>query len=232
MDTTAIPDLEAVLKALANRNRLLLLRLLQEPHRVSDMVVRASSASAWGGASRPLTRQTVQGHLRRLMEIGAVVRLGEGKEAVYSVHHPTLFDITEQLRELASVRAHVDLDDATIPAEGTGTGKAPEGPHFVTVRGLHEGAIHALPETPPAEGWTIGRSRDCHVCLDHDRFVSGLHASVHQTGGEHVLVDARTNRNGTRFNFERLPPGGMVPMVTGDMVEVGRSLLLFRAGRR
>jgi len=64
--------------------------------------------------------------------------------------------------------------------------------------------------------------------LAYDPYVSHRHAEVVRRADEHRLIDLRTARNGTYLNWRRMPPGGDSVLQPGDIVGVGRSLLVFR----
>jgi pSer/pThr/pTyr-binding forkhead associated (FHA) protein len=77
-------------------------------------------------------------------------------------------------------------------------------------------------------GWVIGRRRSLAVGLDYDPFVSQEHAEVLPVQGGFEVRDLETNKNGTSLNWEPLARGGSRLLEQGDVIGVGRTLLLFR----
>jgi FHA domain len=73
---------------------------------------------------------------------------------------------------------------------------------------------------------TIGRERDCDVCIDWDPLVSGLHAELRAAGGRWLLVDDGLSRNGTYLNEQRVV--GRRRLRDLDQVRIGSVVLVFR----
>jgi predicted component of type VI protein secretion system len=92
---------------------------------------------------------------------------------------------------------------------------------------VEEGRFFAL-EPRPGRAWRIGRRAGSEVCLDYDGYLSQLNSRIRFAAGRFVVEDVAGNRNGTRVNWAPLPPGGERTLSAGDLVGVGRSLLLFR----
>ena len=209
------------LQALASRVRLSILRALRAPRKLNAISVGGERADA----GSVLARQSVRRHVDTLVEAGVVSRLDADGEEQYMVNHLRLFTLAEEVRDLARLRSALEPEAATqtvAEASRAATG----GTRLVLVRGLEEGATFPL---APGEGglWRIGRRRGLEVCLDYDAAVSGLNAIVRATEDGHVLEDAQGSRNGTWRNFARLPDGGSAPLRHGDVIGVGRSLLLY-----
>lgn len=218
------PDTDDVISdcfdALASPVRLRLLRRLRQPSPLAAIEVAGERAEA--GAT--LARQTVRRHLDRLIEAGIVsVRHEKGADE-YVTNHQRLFVLSEGLRDFARLRPAVEPDEVTVPAnpralEGGGRHR------LVLVRGLDEGTTFDLARGGSA--WRIGRRRGLEVSLDYDPAVSSENALVRWEDGRHVLEDVVGSRNGTLHNFRRLQAGERVPLRHGDLVGVGRSLLLY-----
>jgi len=68
---------------------------------------------------------------------------------------------------------------------------------------------------------TIGRAAGCGIVLDHDTFISQVHARVFQQGSDTWLEDLGST-NGTFVNGERLD--APVRLRKGDRVQFGNSL--------
>jgi pSer/pThr/pTyr-binding forkhead associated (FHA) protein len=75
--------------------------------------------------------------------------------------------------------------------------------------------------------FTIGRRAESDLALDWDGEVSRLHAQLESVGQEWTLVDDGLSRNGSFVNGERIR--GRRRLRDGDMVRVGKTVILFRA---
>jgi pSer/pThr/pTyr-binding forkhead associated (FHA) protein len=79
----------------------------------------------------------------------------------------------------------------------------------------------------PAQGpLRIGRSETADLSLYFDTEVSRLHAEIESAGGEWLLVDDGLSSNGSYLNGERV--SGRRRLRSGDVVRLGRTLLVFR----
>ncbi|CAN5409834.1 hypothetical protein BH10ACT11_BH10ACT11_07760 [soil metagenome] len=76
-----------------------------------------------------------------------------------------------------------------------------------------------------SELW-IGRSPSAGVVVDWDEQVSALHAQLEMVGSESTLIDEGLSKNGSFVNGERV--SGRRRLRDGDMIRVGRTLLLYR----
>ena len=74
---------------------------------------------------------------------------------------------------------------------------------------------------------TIGRRGGTDVSLAWDSEVSGLHAELHHTGGEWMIVDDGLSTNGTYVNGQRI--NARRRLRDGDRIRVGRTLLAYTA---
>jgi DNA-binding transcriptional ArsR family regulator len=227
----------AVLEVLANENRLELLRQLRTPHTAREVNLAPPEVAAGENPTRPISRQAARMHLTKLAEIGVVVarpsRRGRAAADEYILNHQRLFAIAEEFRSLASLRA-IDppVSDRTLEGGPAGAGRGSHGACLVLVKGLDEGRNFKLgaPQHPPDESWVIGRRSGIPVCLDYDPYISAENAEVRTVGGRYLLRDLPLSRNGTYLNWERLPKGSTSELHTGDVIGVGRSLLMFRGG--
>lgn len=77
-----------------------------------------------------------------------------------------------------------------------------------------------------AERFTIGRRPGNGLALGWDPKVSRVHAALERVGRDWVLADEGLSSNGTFLNAERLR--GRRRLADGDVIEVGRTTLLFR----
>jgi DNA-binding transcriptional ArsR family regulator len=232
-ETSALAD---ALKVLASGSRLHLLSALRAPKTLDELILSPSEARAAGSPDRPVSRQAVQRHLDVLLDAGLVrreaTRTGGGRSGyAYVLDHTRVFAVVEEIRRLTRYQS-------TMPADLQRTQQAPEpqaprwgeGPKLVVVHGVREGHAFALDATAlrPPRGWIVGRARSAHVAIAHDPFVSGENAEVLRTPQGFRLLDLPGSKNGTTLNWERLPRGGDAPLRTGDIVGVGRTLLVFR----
>jgi DNA-binding transcriptional ArsR family regulator len=227
--------LAGYLDALANPARLELLHLLRQPRAVGDLQLRPSGTSK-GSPERNITRQAVRKHLAKLEDAGLVVTQGGRREGLAVeervVNHQMLYALLEELRRTTQVTPYAPIAGAaTMTESGRQGARGSAGARLIVVHGAREGQTFPLSPTKLAgdRGWVIGRGRDLPVGLDYDPFISQEHAEVLAVGDGFELRDLRSNKNGTELNWEALPRGGAATLVTGDVVGVGRSLLLFRA---
>ncbi len=86
------------------------------------------------------------------------------------------------------------------------------------VSGLEKGSVYSDLPTPV----TIGREDDNTIRLN-DESVSRFHVKIQEDGGKFILTDLDST-NGTRVNGH---PMHMRVLQIGDLVAVGRSLLIF-----
>lgn len=228
--------LESYLKTLAYASRLELLSLLRAPKTLDEIHLQPGASQAGENPDRPISRQAVQNHLDKLQEAG-LIRVGtterKGKRAVYeyTLDHARLFAVAEELRKVSALEPTVALDpNATEGLPDAREASWESGPKLVLVHGVHEGRAFALKpsKTRPGRGWVIGRGTDCAVNLEYDPYVSVENSEIIAVGKQFRLLDLRSSKNGTFLNWRRLAVGGEAALRTGDVLGVGRSLLLFR----
>lgn len=231
-----VGKLEEYLKILAYANRLELLSLLRTPRTLEEIRLTPGPSQARDRPQRPISRQAVQSHLNRLVEAG-LVRVGSagraGRKAVheYVVDHARLFAVVEELGKLSALESLVPLDPYVtegLPEARDRTWE--EGAKLVLVHGVREGTAFPLRqgELKGERGWVIGRAPRAHVRLEYDPYVSLENAEVLPAGNAFKLLDLRTSKNGTFLNWGRLPVGGESALRSGDIIGIGRSLLVFR----
>ncbi len=224
-------QLADALNALANSVRIQLLREVRTPKILKDIKVYAPVDAA-GDRGRPLSRQSVKDHLDRLTQIGAVVTReikGErGMTVEYVMNQQQVFRISEEFRSLAKLRAVPSLPLDTVLGEQEQESHQIQGPCLVLVKGIDEGQTFSLepPDGDKAE-WIIGRRRSTHISLEYDPFVSSQNSVIRWRDATYTLEDLPESRNGTTRNFRLMPKGRPTPIRNGDLVGVGRSLLLF-----
>lgn len=227
-DTPDVRVAEA-LGALAHDVRVALLRELRTPKALREVEIRVREAD---GRERPLARQTVKEHLDRLVEAGAVLardaERAYGPTVEYVVNHQALYALSEELLSLARLRPLAEIENATVAQDAARSGDPAEGPRLVLVKGVDEGRTFDL--RPGARtSWVLGRRRGADIPLDHDPFVSSDNARVVWDGSRYLVEDLPDSRNGTRLNFAPLAKGTRHPLASGDVIGVGRTLLVFRS---
>ncbi len=223
------------LDALANPGRLELLHILREPKSVSEIELSPSDPAEDARPDRNITRQAVRKQLARLEEAGLVTRLKAERERPgvdeHVVNHQMLFALTEELRRVTRVTPTVGPAPAsTMTMERHDTPSRSAGARVVIVHGTHEGRAFPLRHSAatPGRGWIIGRRARLAVTLDYDPFLSQEHAEIREVGGSFAIHDLASNKNGTFIDWVPVPRGGSAPVHHGDVVGVGRTLLLFR----
>lgn len=231
-------SLAEFLKALSNPVRLELLDALRFPKMVGEIKVAPQRLAPGDNPDRPAARQTLQAHLDRLVAADLVredaVKAGERSLRRYAVNSQRLYVVTEELRRLSTHHAGRGGEEgSTHDASGRTSqpaGRA-KGPRLVLVHGVYEGkAFHLDPSTADATGgWTIGRKRGLPVSLDYDPYVSTENARVRRAGDAFEILDLPDSRNGTRVNWEPLASGIPRAMEAGDIIGVGRTLMVFVA---
>lgn len=214
-----VESLAEALEPLASETRLRLLAYLTEPHYLEEIA-----------SFLEMSREGARKHVNRLLDIGAVQKKqGEretGPVVEYIVVPQVLFALSEDFAKLGALQpddAHLTRTQVTGEV---GEGEHPRGPALVLVHGLHRGRVHRL--AAPGDPWRIGRGSELEVPLEYDPFVSQHHAEVSLEDGEHVLADAYST-NGTYLNWEQLDRGGQRVLQPGDVIGIGKSLLVYRA---
>lgn len=199
------------------------MRALRVPRALREIEVRNEEDGAI------ISRQAVRRHLDHLLVASVVeTRSGEreyGEATEYVVNHQRVFAVSEELRALARLRAAVEPEGETVVGSAEATLRR-EGPQLVLVRGLDEGTTYPL-AGPAGSMWILGRSRHATIPLDFDPSVSSQNALIQEEAGALYLGDIAGSRNGTFHNMRRLGPEERVQLSHGDLVGVGRCLLLF-----
>lgn len=225
--------LEEFLRALSHSRRLELLHLLQIPHALSEIRLAPGKARAGDSPTRPLAKQSVQEHLDKLVEIG-VVSVHDGPEGKrgkeYAVNPQRLYLVSEEFRKVSSVKVQgAPSRDVTVASVGDAAPPMEAGPKLVLVHGFLEGKAFMLrrKDLGTGRGWAVGRKPELPVCLDYDPYVSLVNSEVLLKGDQYLLADLGSSKNGTWLNWRPVGPEP-VPLTQGDVVGVGRSLLVFR----
>ena len=229
METPTSQDgpLAEALSALGSPTRLALMRAVRAPRALREIEVGTTEE----GKTRPLARQTVREHLDRLIEVGVVTTRPAAREygetVEFLVNHQALFGISEEMRTLARLRPVVEPRAETIQRAAEAP-QPPERPCLVLVKGLDEGTTFELRPGERKE-WIVGRRRGIAVSLDFDPSISAENARITWVDGAHHIEDHPESRNGTTVNFRLVPKGESARLQHGDLVGVGRTLLLYWA---
>lgn len=227
---TPTDQLEEAFGVLANGQRLGLLRLLQEPHTASEIRLEPSEARRGGMPPRPMSTQAVRKHLEKLAEHGFLQRVPTSRRGVpaeaYVVNHARLYALAEEMRRLASLRPMAEQAGVTQQLGARKESPRTAAPRLVVVHGLQEGQCFPL----AGDRLTVGRRKGSDVRLDYDPFVSHDHAEVQRARDGGWRLHDLGSRNGTHVNWQPLPKHGEQPLRHGDVVGVGRTLLLLWAG--
>lgn len=92
---------------------------------------------------------------------------------------------------------------------------------LVVVKGEHRGDFLVI----SSKVITIGRSESDDLSLAEDSKVSAHHAQITPMGSERYLLEDLGSTNGTLINGEEIE---QVPLRPGDLIKIGRSLIVFR----
>lgn len=234
-----LETLAGYFSALANRNRLELLLALREPQHLDKLRLSPTPSRAGASPLRAISRQAVQNHLDLLMDLRLVKlevqRSHERRHTqYYQTNYSRLFTMMEELRKiLANPPSSVDsanTEDVTPLGNDGWKGPRHPPPHVAIVEGVQRGRTFPLrsSDLTPERGWIIGRNPNVQVHLTHDPYVCTENAEILPEGTGYRLMDMRSSRNGTTLNWERLRRGQSSPLRQGDVIGVGRTLLVFR----
>lgn len=203
---------------LANPTRLMLLHRLATPAFVPDLEEELS-----------LTRQALKKHLDALVEGGLVetrrTRRGVFSATEYAASARGLFAFKEAVLDLALPEERVTrTEQRTRPASNDSASRAHDGPGLLVLHGHRRGAWFPLEGAGPI---VVGRDETSDIPLAWDPFASARHAALSRDGVGWSLTDLHA-RNGTSVNLQRVELGSTVKLANGDVIGLGRSLLVLR----
>lgn len=227
----AYDELSEYLRVLGVANRLELLRKLQLPRAVSEIHLAPARRAKDRAPDRALSRNAVELHLKRLQELGLVHArtrsAAEGRDVTeYVVNHARMFVVTDELRRVSLQRTSpVDRTDAAGDDPVVEPPQVPKGASLLLVNGPLEGSVFPLGGGGP---WVVGRESGVEVALPYDAFVSRENTRIVREGARLIVEAVAGARNGTRVNWQLLAPRERRALSPGDVVGVGRSLLVLR----
>lgn len=212
------------LEALTNLHRILILRSLRAPRALGEILVRQDATGP------PLSRQSVRHHLDLLIANGIVrsrsVERDYGETSEYVIDHQRIFALSEELRGLARLKPTEDPDGQTVPRLQDPILPPPR-PCLILTSGLDVGTWYDLRSQRDGKSWLIGRRRGADIALDFDGAVSGENSLIRLENGDHTVESLPGSVNGTRVNGQRLAEGARRVLAHGDLIGVGRCLLLY-----
>lgn len=210
------------LKALANPKRLALLRFLREPHYLEEIA-----------SELKMSRQAAQEHVALLVEAGLLEKAaGErpsGPVVEYRLVRQRYFSLFEDLRVLGATLPEADAEalQRTLAGPAQAPGARAEQAELLVVGGFSPGLCAPLQRGSAGAALVLGRDPASGLVLDWDLMVSNRHAEVRPQPKGHLVVDL-FSRNGTYLNGTRIPGGTPVPMRSGDLLQVGRTMVVYR----
>jgi DNA-binding transcriptional ArsR family regulator len=217
-----------IMRCLGNPVRLHILRQLATPRQVGEIKVAPHRKEQGHSPRRSMSRASVQAHLEQLIQVGAVRALSairDGRSVtLYAVDRRQLFALTQELHDLARMQSPEEaVSDGTAPAP-----TAPavlKGPRMTFINGPWEGQDIPLTGEGP---WSIGRAAANDISMPYDPYLSSKNSEIHRGEFTYSIRNLASARNGTSLNWEVLNPEAPASIVPGDVIGVGRTLLLFR----
>lgn len=225
------------LKAVSDDNRFRLLEDLKDPKTINDLHLTPETENRGYREERCLTRQGIQYHIDILREAGLVTASPQKRDGrIMNVHRvdPSGLFLLEQ--ELATFMSRLGQDQPPVDTETQSlpdreeTQKWPEEPRLVLTRGLTPGRVFELGGKPPSahRGWIIGRSAKVEITIPYDPYVSAEDTEILPEDGGFRVLDLRTSTNRTTINGRELSFGGEARLERGDLLQVGRTQLLYQ----
>lgn len=232
--STAGPELDPEvierLQAVASLNRLRLLQMLREPRTIHEIELEVDDPRRQGD---PMTEQGVRHHLGKLRK-GEFVRerrVSRGGRRIheYETDPRGLYQVAEFVRELPhGEEPSADELETPIAWEGQAGG-----PSLTLVHGPEIGATFPLTGATafPDRGWVLGSASHVDVSIPGDPHLDPQAAEVQQEEGAFRILDLRGASSRAAVDGVELDRGGSRTLASGDVVGVGRCLLVFREGR-
>lgn len=219
-------QLKETFEALSNEKRVHLLDFLTVPKYMEEI------ASELG-----ITRESARRHIDKLRDADLVEqrpgRRESGPVNEYVVVPQEMFRLAEALRETGVQESGEGRHLDTAPGgSATVASREIDDPSIIIAHGWELGKripLGGLGRGPDerSDDWEIGRADDAAVPLGFDPYVSEKHAAIRRDEDRLALRDL-SSTNGTFVNGEELHSGEEHTLASGDVIEVGRSLLVFR----
>lgn len=158
----------------------------------------------------------------RLLEAGLLRQgMGEGLDVDPAAVH-------RLIEELAPLGVTAEPGpNATQMGQPFATATWQNGPKLIVVKGASEGSSYPL--QGGKHSWILGRDVDADVPLAFDPYVSRHSGEVWQDGEDYYLEDLTPFKNGVYLNWRRLDRREAAHLEDGDIIGVGRTLLVFRS---
>lgn len=211
------------LRSLSNGRRLAILGHLRKPMYLEEIASKLK-----------ISRQAAQDHVTQLLDAGLIEKhqgaRPTGPVVEYHVVQAAAFNLVEDLRALSATLPEAFDEDALLRTQlgpAAPAGARGELPELLVAGGLKPGLKVALRRGTSAPPVGIGRDPASALLLDWDLMVSNRHAEVRGTPDAHAIVDL-FSRNGTHVNGTRITAGQPHPLRSGDIVQVGRTLVVYR----
>lgn len=178
-----------------------------------------------------LSRAAVSGHIEKLYEAGLLVREKNPDRvdsALYSIAPTQFFALFEGLRTIASI--HNGTKRAEETQKKTLTDKPltpftrPREPHVMVISGFATGDCHCL-----AEATTLIGREPCDIHVYWDETVSRQHLKITREASDYWAWSITTRADRSYLNGVPMRREEPYPLRTGDLLQIGATLLMFRA---
>lgn len=214
MTAAELHDLEEILRALANQNRLKLLHVLRSPHVTAELnLSHPSTANVEHAHARSISRQALGRHLDQLRAAGLVQRdpNSDPRQPSYVVNPEGM---KEGMRKLYAALVQTST--------GGSVASPPEGPHVIVLDAPQ--GEYTIPLDPSHASWSVGCRPGVTIELEFDPVVQPEHAHIIRTGNEFGLLPVQDASIMVNFAPIREP----ATIRHGDIVTVGGTRLAFR----
>ncbi len=204
-----LEGLSTWLQPLSNPVRLQLLAFLRQPHYLEEIASHLR-----------MSHQAARKHVNQLKQAGLVRPSARSDTSIveYTIDTTGLLRFNREMEGLCSL-----LHDDPGALGRTPSPPRLERPCLTIVRGHPTGAHIPLRNGHPV---TIGRDPASAVAITHDPQVDLRHAELRSDPDGWSVMDLASD-HGTWHNWRPLPRGGQRPLQHGDVVGIGRTMLLF-----
>jgi DNA-binding transcriptional ArsR family regulator len=222
-----------ILASLSNPVRLRILDTLREPRQLKDIKVRPAREEGGKLPARNMSRASVKEHLDKLMELDLVRKgsneVGNRRVETYLINHARVYLVAEEMRRVSLLSPKRPDGDTTAILNVSKSAKTRKGATLTLVNGVQEGHIFQLTSTADGKSaWSIGRDIGNDVHIPFDPFISLHNSRIEAKNGKFHLHGAADSRNGTRLNWQPIDSEVPQSLTSGDVIGIGRCLLVFR----